>query len=426
MVWQSAGSSSILSHRNHIAPGESNVGSAAISESGRSDLLPSLWKHWVGLVALLTLVIALPVCAQTTCVATEPDKHLKWILKNVQYSLSKEKPAEALALITAEIGRSSKSVEQTSALMTALGEIRYQLRDEVAAITAFNNALQLDPCNGRAHYFAWRIDSITNRPEQAAIQINMAHRLAPFDSQIEHSWMAVQQASALAEDPGFPHVIASPRESPFPRTLVCDGIPVRSSAKVNPQALILACGKIQRMLAGLPEARRRLVSGGAELHVIGEFENTSDLPEARRFKGNSSYIDAEGRKTNIDERTRGVGGLMSSCGEENLLALPSDRYFEGEDTCTHEFAHDLRNHGLKHHAIEAINRRYKDAMSAGLWKGGYASVNADEFFAELSCWYFGGHGGYLANHIPPAGAESLKLYDPDSFAVLEKIYTAHD
>jgi hypothetical protein len=63
-------------------------------------------------------------------------------------------------------------------------------------------------------------------------------------------------------------------------------------------------------------------------------------------------------------------------------------------------------------------------MAAGLWKTTYASTNDDEFFAELSMWYFGSRGGYgKLSPKPTIGRSWLRQYDPGAFAVLDGIYS---
>ena len=46
-------------------------------------------------------------------------------------------------------------------------------------------------------------------------------------------------------------------------------------------------------------------------------------------------------------RARGLGGRITSCGEENLLNLPGDRY-RRENILIHEFAHAIHEMGLNH------------------------------------------------------------------------------
>ena len=48
----------------------------------------------------------------------------------------------------------------------------------------------------------------------------------------------------------------------------------------------------------------------------------------------------------LDQRARGMGGLQTSCGEENLLDLDADPRYAGRDILTHEFAHLLMDFGL--------------------------------------------------------------------------------
>src|SRR5690348_16085854 len=91
----------------------------------------------------------------------------------------------------------------------------------------------------------------------------------------------------------------------FKKHLDCDGIAIRSSSAVADEALRQGCNKITLMLQHIPEVRHALVRRGAELHIIGRDEQTSDLPEFRRRRG-KLYVDNRGRVTTIDARTRGM------------------------------------------------------------------------------------------------------------------------
>src|SRR5438270_3802419 len=97
------------------------------------------------------------------------------------------------------------------------------------------------------------------------------------------------------------------------------------------------------LLSNQPIVLSNLVSAGAELHIIGRNQVTTDLPEWRHDKGKK--LD-EYHGLTRDERTRGMGGRLTSCGEENLLRLPDDRY-RGRDICLHEFAHNILDHGVQ-------------------------------------------------------------------------------
>src|SRR5581483_3567006 len=157
----------------------------------------------------------------------------------------------------------------------------------------------------------------------------------------------------------------------------------------------------------------------AELHIIGRDQVTTDLPEWRHDKGKPL---AEYNGLTRDQRTRGMGGLLTSCGEENLLRLEKDRY-RGRDICVHEFAHNILGYGVTRDFRDQVRQQYRRSLDAGLWTGSYAASNDDEFFAELSMWYFGTHGDMgMQGRKPSDGRQGLKDYDPQAFALLDEFY----
>lgn len=216
-------------------------------------------------------------------------------------------------------------------------------------------------------------------------------------------------------------------QSFYAKSLNADGIVIRSARVVDDQALIIAAGKIKMMLARVPKVTANLVMSKVELHIIGKNQNTSDLPEYQNEKG-IAYQD-NGMETNIDKRTRGLGGpTMASCGEENLLRLPQDKYAGGYDICIHEFAHTLMASGLDDNIRKKIRSRFNNALATGLWKNSYAATNAEEYWAELSTWYFGFHGDYVRNNafrtnLSASGAHWLKEYDKEGYKLLDSIYS---
>ena len=208
----------------------------------------------------------------------------------------------------------------------------------------------------------------------------------------------------------------------YGKQLDCDGIMIRSSAQVDDKALLIAAQKINLILANIPNARRNLARWGAELHIIGKDQQTSDLPEFRDQKG--VKFQDNGTNTDIDARTRGMGGIYTSCGEENLLNLPGDRYAGGSDICIHEFAHNIMFFGLGDTLQNKIKQQYQNAIRKGLWTDAYAARNAGEYWAELSMWYFGAHGEFLnGTRLPAPGAQGLMKYDPEGYALLNAIYS---
>src|SRR3984957_13305094 len=199
----------------------------------------------------------------------------------------------------------------------------------------------------------------------------------------------------------------------------CGGLFIRSARIVEDRALELACGKITKMLAHATQAKANLLEWQAELHIIGRDQQTSDLPELHWARGKD--WDANTHQ-DVDQRTRGVGGLYSSCGEENLLGLSSDRYRGGSDICAHEFAHAVMDFGLDDALRKTIEEQYRRAISAGLWNGLYAATNQQEYWAELSMWYFGAHGE-RGTSGPADGGAALAAYDADGHALLDRIYS---
>jgi alpha-glucosidase len=214
------------------------------------------------------------------------------------------------------------------------------------------------------------------------------------------------------------HPIEPPEDEFFTKELDYFGIPIKAPAEVDDKALFEARHRMDQELKHLPNARFNLKMVGAEMHIIGKDQNTSDLPEWRSARGKPF----DGKLT-IDERTRGMGGLMTSCGEENLLKLQKDRYF-GRDICTHEFAHCIQDYGLSDDVREKIKGQFKRSTDAGLWKGSYAATNVSEFFAELTMWYFGTHGDMNMTGIKPGvGRDGLKAYDPEAYKLLDDLYS---
>jgi alpha-glucosidase len=103
--------------------------------------------------------------------------------------------------------------------------------------------------------------------------------------------------------------------------------------------------------------------------------------------------------------------------------LPNDRY-RGRDICLHEFAHTIRNYGIQPEVRAKFDAQYQRSLEQGLWKGSYAGSNPDEFFAELTMWYFGTHGDlHMKDPKPENGPEGLKKYDPAAYALVEDFYS---
>jgi alpha-glucosidase len=213
--------------------------------------------------------------------------------------------------------------------------------------------------------------------------------------------------------------IDPPDQGFYAKKIDCLGIWIKAPDVVADEALLEAHRRISQQIGRNKGIRHNLTEVGAELHIIGKDQVTSDLPENRHWKG-KLY---EGNLT-IDQRTRGIGGRVASCGEENLLKLDKDRY-RGRDICSHEFAHTILNFAADPAMRKRVEEQFKASTSEGKWKRAYGGSNYNEYFAELTMWYVGtrGHWAKGTGPEPGIGPEWLKTYDPAGYEMVDGIYS---
>lgn len=191
------------------------------------------------------------------------------------------------------------------------------------------------------------------------------------------------------------------------------GYPILSSAKVSDAALIEARYLIGQMLADRDDILKVLVKSKCRFTVMAPTEMTTDVPEQRKMD------------KKWDARARGLGGKLTSCGEENLVNLKGDRYAR-ENILIHEFAHCIHNFGLRSTDPKfdgKLRMAYTRAIDKGLWKETYAATNAGEYWAECVQSYFD------CNNPPNKGVhndintrEKLKKYDPEVFELIDDVF----
>jgi alpha-glucosidase len=187
------------------------------------------------------------------------------------------------------------------------------------------------------------------------------------------------------------------------------GFSILGSARVSDAALLEARYLIDQLLREREDILKAMIAAGCRFMVMASAEMTTDVPEQRHM--NKAYW---------DKRARGLGGKLSSCGEENLLNLKGDRYRQ-ENILIHEFNHAVHHYGLR--AVDpTFDRRlreaYRRAMDKGLWKGTYVATNPAEYWAE-------GAQAYFDCMRPQFGAntrEKLRKYDPGLFALVDEVY----
>jgi hypothetical protein len=235
------------------------------------------------------------------------------------------------------------------------------------------------------------------------------------------------QAAEIGLTPSRPKIVLldPPEQDFFSKQLDFHGLPIKAHQVVVDEALYAAFDRLSLLFSNLLSSQPMLISNmvaaRVELHIIGRNQVTTDLPEWRRDKGRPIYEPTYNGMTR-DQRTRGMGGRLTSFGEENLLKLSNDRY-RGRDICLHETSHSLRNFGLPREVTARFDEQYRKSLALGLWRNSYAGSNPDEFFAELTMWYFGTHGDLgMSGPKPENGPEGLKKYDPAAFALFDDFY----
>jgi hypothetical protein len=239
-------------------------------------------------------------------------------------------------------------------------------------------------------------------------------------------WLLVCSAALFAPAEGHAQTVqhlAQPYFGWYAKLVDCDGIAVRGSAAVDDKALILGCQKLQRMTARNRAVHANLVNQGLELHLIGQHELVSDLPEDGAGKHGTTAVSAWGKQYPLDTERGLCSYPYCNCAEEIMLELSSSGYSNGTDICGHELGHAVMDLGTGPQIQQAIKDRYTAAMKEGRWTTVYASHNQQEFFAVMTMWYFGGHGQFIRPNFPAPGPEGLRSYDPETYALLDKIYS---
>ena len=199
------------------------------------------------------------------------------------------------------------------------------------------------------------------------------------------------------------------------------GVPVLAHQCVADAALVEAAARVDAALRRLPGVAQRLVSLGTSVQVIGATQLTTDLPQYAHIRANPDEADA------FNARGRGYGGLCPSCAEENLLLLPTDRFADHRDICTHELAHTILDWGFPPAQAQALKAACEavraKSVAAGRWKSAYAATNADEFFAECAMWVMGSRGDGGAITQPPVvpGPRWLAAHDPDASRLMHTV-----
>jgi hypothetical protein len=230
------------------------------------------------------------------------------------------------------------------------------------------------------------------------------------------------------------------------------GIPILSSALVPDEALLVTRDIVTHMVSARPDVRMDLVQRGGRVGVMAVTEMTTDIPEQRNWKkpalDDRRLTDGERARYNQpggiasmtdqeywNRRARGMGGIFTTCAEENVLGYPGTRYF-GEHILVHEFSHNiegaLRRADPTLHA--ELQQAYKEATDKKMYinaRGArhYAVNTLAEYWAEGTQWWFWNNYPevFVTEGVEHTvwSPDDLKRYDPKLFAILARVYPDH-
>jgi len=202
----------------------------------------------------------------------------------------------------------------------------------------------------------------------------------------------------------------------YAKYLDADGLYVVASQNVADSALTKTAEIMRMMLAKRPDVRDYMVKKGCYTMILGRDEQVMDLPEYAFMRTSQDSIDYWNR------RARGFGGapqgdFTASFGEENVLALPTDRYV-GESIMVHEFSHVIHTVGIcgvEPGFDKRLEACMENARKQGLWGGTYALSDNYEYFAEgVQSFFDCNRAAQPANGVHNAinRHAKLQMYDP--------------
>jgi hypothetical protein len=204
----------------------------------------------------------------------------------------------------------------------------------------------------------------------------------------------------------------------YQKYLDVGGLPVLGSARVSDAALAECAWIVRQMLTQRPDVLQALGKSGVRFSVMAHDEYTTDVPEHAKLKPRVYW----------DRRARGLGATPSapavSAAEENLLSFPGDPY-PREIIAIHEFAHAIHEMALNTldpTFDDRLKQAYEKAVAADLWKGTYAAVNRQEYWAEAVQAWFDNNAANDALHNDTNTRAKLKIYDPGIAGLCEEVF----
>ncbi|MDQ2646437.1 MAG: hypothetical protein M3020_21665, partial [Myxococcota bacterium] len=200
-----------------------------------------------------------------------------------------------------------------------------------------------------------------------------------------------------------------------------NGLSVLSSAEPADESLLLACELLNNLLGKRDDVRQELIRRKARFAIIGKDEGTAEIPEYGYVGGPQEDIDY------INQRARGLGGIVASCGEENISCLSGDRY-RNESICVHEFSHTISLYGAytaDDTFEDDLKTAFDSALASGILDDTYRTSNEQEYWAEgVQDWYDTNDSANPSNgiHNSVNTREELKVYDPALYTLIGRTF----
>jgi alpha-glucosidase len=209
----------------------------------------------------------------------------------------------------------------------------------------------------------------------------------------------------------------------YQKYLDADGIAVVAAAEVDDRALEKVRQIIATMLAKRKDVRGELVAASSRFLIIPKNKGITSLPEYQYLKG----VPAPDGFADWDARARGMGGMHTSCGEENILKLSEDSY-RGQGICVHEFAHTIHNLGLAKVEpvfVAQLIDHYAAIRQQGFIVNTYMATSVDEYWAmAVQAWYNAGFCRPAPDGVygPLCDHQSLGLLDPGGYVLVNRVF----
>ncbi len=245
-------------------------------------------------------------------------------------------------------------------------------------------------------------------------------------------WAGDLPTGPLSDDGKMPATIAEvsvraidpPDKGFYAKRLDYRGLPIKGAAEVSDAAFHEAWRRIDNLLHKNPVILDYLRRAAPRFTSSGRTRARPTCPNSATRRACRSATTPASRSMS---GLAAWAGRQCSCGEENLLQLPGDRY-RGRDILSHEFTHTIHRYGLSPNVQQMITETYRSARRKKLWetptgKPIYGGSNEDEYLAEMVLWYVGGRGDWPRG-MPAMkpGPDFLKSYDPEGFKLVDDLF----